>query len=108
MTEPGTLPEDWDTLRAAALEGSRIEVREVLAAAYVGRRRALDKTLLHAIVVRGDRDVAVLCRGVRLENLADAGSVENVNAEPTCERCRRVIGLATRTPPPLATKDPEP
>lgn len=62
-----------------------VETRAVLAAAYA-RPSAM---LTHAVRVEGGRDVAVLCRRVRLEHLADAYALttEGQHTIPTCPAC---------------------
>ena len=67
----------------------RIETREVLGAAYLPTRKAA--MLTHAVVVDGDcRPLAVLCRRVRVENIADRNAnPSGLNEQPTCGVCLR-------------------
>jgi hypothetical protein len=61
---------------------TKIEVRGVLAGAYV----SLKNCLTHAVVVGADgRDVRVLCSRVKLDNMCDL--VEE--GAPTCPTCAK-------------------
>jgi hypothetical protein len=69
----------------------RIEVRGVLAGAYVsgGRRKCPPSTqtfLTHAVAVDAEgRDIKVLCNRVALDSLCDVV----VGGEPSCPTCAR-------------------
>lgn len=65
----------------------RCETRAVLAGAYKGRLG--DRSMLtHSVIVWADgTPVTVLCRSVALASLADPHA-SDVNAAPTCDRCR--------------------
>lgn len=63
-----------------------IQTREVLAAAYRGKRLTLASTRTHAFDTRTG---VVLCRGsVQAKHLADE-ACGDVHAAPTCPRCLR-------------------
>lgn len=70
-----------------------IETREVLAGAYTGHPARM---LRHAVVVdAAGIAVAVLCKRVELENLADRYA-SDPTAEPTCPDCLRAIRVSLR------------
>ena len=73
-------------------EMSRYEPREVLADAYVrGHLCRQGPMLIHAVEVDdAGRAIRVLCRRVKLDNLADAGSMGVPWPSVTCPQCRAV------------------
>lgn len=74
----------------------RYELREVLADAYLPCR-ASSKLHTHTVAIAEDGTAAPICNRVKAENLADAGSLSQVDREamPTCPAClRRLRALA--------------
>lgn len=70
-----------------------IETRAVLAGAYTGKGSYSRSTLTHSVEVDKTGEVVrVLCGRVSTGSVADrfAGDVQ---AEPTCERCRKKRGV---------------
>lgn len=69
------------------------ETREVLGDAYCfGPRNQKASMLTHAVMVDVYGSlVAVLCRRVSIDSLADRNAGNDVTAEPTCVYCRRAL-----------------
>ena len=68
------------------------ETRAVLSGAYAGKSPKLDHCLTHVVELDADgTETRVLCRRVRLENIADTYSATAAElAEPaTCPTCAR-------------------
>jgi hypothetical protein len=71
---------------------TKIEIRGVLAGAYRGKRKNLNDTLTHAVLVEhrvGERipeELYVLCRKVKLESLGDSMGSDQ-SSLPTCPTC---------------------
>jgi hypothetical protein len=66
------------------------QTREVLAAAYP-RGRCNGPMLTHTVRVTADgAEVALLCKRVKLDSIADANAdPRGLDAPPTCPTCRR-------------------
>lgn len=65
--------------------GETIETRGVLGGAYVRDPNKGWRT--HSVVVRDDSEQAVLCRRVKLDNIADFYAPGDHKARPTCPQC---------------------
>lgn len=77
----------------------RYELRAVLAAAYTGRQRRLEGNLhTHTVEVHDDGRIVLLCHRVKLENLADAGSLSQTEREgiPSCPYCQSKLRALAR------------
>ncbi len=69
----------------------KIETREVLAEAYIGKQRKLKQYLTHAVELDELNNILRVLGGscVKLENLADVNTLNSLerNIIPTCKRC---------------------
>lgn len=81
-----------------------IEIREVLAAAYLGPNKGPwtgHRMLTHAVEVDEEgRELRVLCGRVLLESLADAGSLSpgERHGVPTCPQCAAKVRRRANAP----------